>query len=75
MSHIARDNKEWMISAMRAAESKMPDSHAIMLFSYPIGHPGELRYSSTMAREDAIILMKQWLFVLGEKEAWMNHIK
>lgn len=70
-----RDDKEWMIEAMKAAEYKMPDQQAIMLFSYPIGRPGNLRYSSTLSREDAITLVKQWLFAQGEKEAWMEHVK
>lgn len=70
-----RDDKDWMREAIKAAESKMPDQTATILFSYPLGTPGNLRYASSINREDAIMLVKQWLFAMGEKEAWMDHIK
>lgn len=72
-----------MVDAMKAAEAHIPVEASAMLFvaeteEMPDGNKkvAQIRYvGSKINREDAIRLMKTWLFEQGEKEAWMEHIK
>jgi hypothetical protein len=70
-------DKEYMNEAARAVDAKLPDNHGFILLAVPFGE-GEnkrLTYISSMKREDAIKVLKEWFFHIGEAENWMEHIK
>lgn len=70
-------DKEYLKEAARAVESKLPDNHGFILLVAPFGE-GEnnrLAYISTMRREDALNLLKEWMLKAGSAEDWMKHIK
>jgi len=70
-------DREYLKEAARAVEAKLPDNHGFILLVAPFGE-GEnnrLTYISSMHREDAINLLKEWLLKAGASEDWMKHIK
>lgn len=70
-------DKEYLKEAARAIEAKLSDNHGFILLVGPYGDdPGNrLTYISSMRREDAINVMKEWLIKAGAEEDWMKHIK
>lgn len=69
-------DKDYLIQAARALESKLPDNHAFILIVAPIGaQDGRLAYVASMQREDAINVLKEFLLKAGAEEDWMRHIK
>lgn len=70
-------DKEYLKEAARAVNAKLPDNHGFILIVAPFGE-GEnnrLTYISSMQRESAIALLKEWLLKAGAAEDWMKHIK
>ncbi len=63
---------EWIVDAIKAAESKSPDGASIVLFV--LDQSGQLRYTSNLKREEGIQVVKTWLYHQGVKENWMKHI-
>jgi len=68
-------DKTYLKDAAKAIEQHLPDNHAFILLTAPLGAGGKLSYVSSMQREDAIKVLKEFLFACGEQEAWMQHIK
>ncbi len=61
----------------RVVDSKLPDNHGFILLAFPFGESPDNRliYTASCQRADAIKMLKEFLFALGESEAWMNHIR
>lgn len=69
-------DKEYLTLAAQAALAKLPDNHEIILMAVPLeGGDGRLKYISSLRREDAIAIVKEWLLKCGAAEDWMKHIK
>ena len=70
-------DREYLKEAARAVEAKLPDNHGFILLASEFGDGGDKRlfYISSMRREDAINVMKEWLLKAGAAEDWMRHIK
>lgn len=68
-------DKEFMKLAARAMQEKLPDHHGFVVLVAPFGEGGRLLYTSNIERESAIALVKEWLFMMGEKGDWMKHIQ
>lgn len=70
-------DKEYLKEAARAVESKLPDNHGFILLVAPFGEGvnNRLTYISTMQRESAINLLKEWLIKASGEEEWMKHLK
>ena len=68
-------DKEYLKEAAKAVESKLPDNHGFILMAVPYEQGGRLTYISSLRREDALNLMKEWLIKCGSEEDWMKHIK
>lgn len=69
-------DKEYLQEAARVVEAKLPDNHGFILPAAPYGDGGgRLTYISTMQREGAINLLKEWLIKASGEEEWMKHIK
>jgi hypothetical protein len=68
-------NKEYLQSAAEIINAKFPDNHGFILLVTPYGEGGRLNYISTMRREDAINVLKEWLIKASGPEEWMKHIK
>jgi hypothetical protein len=70
-------DKEYLKEAAKAVEAKLPDNHGFILLVVPYGGASEhrLNYISSMRREDAINVLKEWLIKASGKEDWMKHIK
>lgn len=69
-------NKEYLNEAARAIDAKLPDHHGFILLAVPFeGGDGRLKYISSLKREDAIKVLKEWFFHIGQQENWMQHIK
>jgi hypothetical protein len=58
-------------------KDKLPDGHGFVLFSFPFHGQGENRlfYISNAERETVIEMLKEWLYMQGNNDAWMRHIK
>jgi len=70
-------DKEYLKLAAKAVEEKLPDNHGFILLVAPFGE-GEnnrLAYISSMRREDAVNVMKEWLIQAGADDDWMKHLK
>ncbi len=73
MSH----DVEYLKEAARAVNAKLPDNHGFILLVAEYGEAREesrLRYISSMTRETAISVLKEWLIKAGAEEDWMKHI-
>lgn len=69
-------DKEYLQKVAEAIEEKMPDNHGFIALAGPFNAPnGRVVYVSNMAREDALKILKQFLYHAGAKEEWMQHIK
>jgi hypothetical protein len=70
-------DKEYLKEAAKAVEAKLPDNHGFILLVAPFGEGANNRlgYISTMRREDAINVLKEWLIKASGPEEWMKHIK
>lgn len=69
-------DKQYLIDAGKAVEAKLPDHHGFILMAVPFeGGDGCLKYISSLKREDAIRVLKEWLIQCSGEEAWMKHIK
>jgi hypothetical protein len=70
-------SKEYLTLAAKAIHDKLPDNHGFLLLVVPFNAEGDGRtaYISNCEREDAIKLLKEFLFRIGEAEDWMKHIK
>jgi hypothetical protein len=69
-------DKEYLRNAAKAVEAMLPDNHGFILMVAPYGSDkGRLNYCSTMKREDALNVLKEFLLKCGAAEDWMKHIK
>jgi len=69
-------DKRYLQLAAEAVHDKLPDHHGFILMAVPFeGGDGRLKYISSLKREDAITVLKEWLINCGHKEDWMKHIK
>ena len=61
--------------AAKAVQDKLPDHHGFILLAVPFeSTDGRLTYISSIAREDAIAVMKEFLKKCGHEEDWMKHL-
>lgn len=69
-------DKEYLKLAAQAVEAKLPDNHGFILLVAPYGDGdnNRLSYISSMRREDAINVLKEWLIKCGAAEDWMKHL-
>ena len=68
-------DKQYLIEAAKAVEAKLPDHHGFILMAIPReGGDGRLKYISSLKREDAINVLKEWLINCGHEEEWMKHL-
>lgn len=68
-------DREFLKLAAEAVEAKLPDNHGFVLLVVPFGQPEpQVAYIAKANREDAIKMLKTFLFRIGEGENWMNHI-
>ena len=70
-------DKEYLREAARAIEAKLPDHYGFILLAWPFGESDSNRlvYISSMRREDAVNVLKEWLLKAGAAEDWMKHIQ
>jgi hypothetical protein len=70
-------DREYLKEEERAVEAKLPDSHGFILLVAPYLSGGDQRliYISSMRREDAIEVLKEWLIKANGPEEWMRHIE
>lgn len=69
-------DKDYLRQAAKAVEAKLPDNHGFILLVAPWGNSnGRLTYISSLERESALSLLKEWLLKAGAAEDWMKHIK
>jgi len=69
-------NKEYLNEMARTVQSKLPDNHGFILLAFPYDNEnGKLIYTSSADREDAIKILKTFLFHCGASEEWMKYIK
>ncbi len=71
-------DKEYLKEAARAVEAKLPDNYGFILLAAPFNESGannRLVYISSMSRETAIGVLKEWLIKASGEEEWMRHIK
>jgi hypothetical protein len=70
-------NKEYLQKAAEAIEAKLPDNHGFILLVALSGQGDQnrLAYISSLKREDAINVLKEWLIQASGEEEWMKHLK
>lgn len=70
-------DKQYLVEMAKAVESKLPDNHGFIILAAPFGESdnNRLTYISSMSREDAVKLLREFLFKCGAEEDWMKHIK
>jgi hypothetical protein len=68
-------NKDYLRAAASAISDKLPDQHGFLLLVANYGEGGRLYYVSTMTRDTALNVLKEFLLKAGAAEDWMQHIK
>ncbi len=69
-------DKNYLNEIAQAIDAKLPDNHGFILLVAPFGDVDrQLTYISSMQREDAVNVLKEWLLKAGAVEDWMQHIK
>jgi hypothetical protein len=69
-------DKNYLNEAAKAIDAALPDHHGFILLAVPLeGGDGRLKYISSLKREDAINVLKEWLIKASGEEEWMKHIK
>lgn len=71
-------DKEYLNLAAKAVHERLPDNHGFILLAFPFNGTDEnnrVAYVSNARREDAIKVLKEFLFRAGAKEDWMAHIR
>ena len=77
MAKRKRKNVHYLEKAIKSAQSECPDGSSLMLFvaQNVEGGGSVMRYAGArIDRENAISMVKRWLYNQGEKENWMEHI-
>lgn len=71
-------DKQFISDAGKAAHDRLPDNHGFILLAFPLNAVGDANraaYCSNAKREDAVKVLKEFLFRIGQGEDWMQHIK
>lgn len=70
-------DREFLEEAAKAVGAKLPDNYGFILLAAPFNGEGDGRlvYLSTMKREDAIVVLKEFLIKASGEEEWLKHIK
>lgn len=71
-------DKEYLKLAAQEIRKRLPDNHSFILLVAENGEAKEnsrLFYVSSMTRETAINVLKEWLINASGEEEWMKHIK
>lgn len=71
------NDKQYLKDCGRAIDSKIPDNHGFILLVVPFGESPDnrLKYTASVNRDDAINVLREFLFHCGAGEEWMKHIK
>lgn len=68
-------NKQYLNDGAKAFQDHLPDHHGFIILAVPFeGGDQRVKYVSNLKREDAIKVLKEWLFRVGEHEEWMKRI-
>jgi hypothetical protein len=70
-------DKDYLNLMAKEVDKHLPDNHGFILLAVPFTTNPEapFYYTASVNREDAIRLLKSFLFKCGEAENWMNHIR
>jgi len=69
------ESENLMREAISAVSLIMPDGYGILLIVVPLDESHRVvKYASTMPREHAMEILKQFMYYCGEEEAWMRHL-
>lgn len=68
-------DKEYLRLCADQVKARLPDNYGFILVAAPFGQAsGRMVYVSSMRREDAINVLKEWLIKVSGEEEWMKHI-
>lgn len=68
-------NREFLQLAAQEIQARLPDNWGFILLAAPYGEGGRLVYTSSVERESAIAMLKEFLIRAGAAEDWMKHLK
>lgn len=70
-------DREYLNEAAKAVDAKLPDNTGFILLAIQPDTEGghRLAYTSSLNRELAILVLKEWLLKAGAEEDWMKHIR
>jgi len=69
-------NREYLQQVAELIGAKLPDHHGFILLAVPFQGAGQrVTYVSSLKREDAILILKEWMIKASGEEDWMRHIK
>ena len=69
-------DKEYLKLAADEISATFPDNHGFVLLVTPFNvADARAHYISNITREDAIVMLKEFLFRVGSAEDWMKHIQ
>lgn len=68
-------DKEYLRLACISVEKVLPDNTGFLLLTMPMNtENAHVAYAANINRKEAIQLLKEYLFRIGEAEGWMKHI-
>lgn len=67
-------DQQWLQEMCELVRNKMPESHAFVVFAFPVKGTDRCYYASSAERDDAIAALKEWLSYQEKvKDWWMKH--
>lgn len=66
-------DQQWLQDMCELVKNKMPETHAFVVFAFPVKGTDRCYYASNAARKDAIAALREWLAYQERVDNWMKH--
>ena len=66
-------DQQWLQEMCELVKNKMPDTHAFVVFAFPVAGTDRCYYASNAERAGAIAALKEWLAHQEKVDNWMKH--
>lgn len=66
-------DQQWLQDMCELVKNKMPETHAFVVFAFPVKGTDRCYYASNAARKDAIAALREYLAYQERVDNWMKH--
>lgn len=66
-------DQQWLQECCELVKNKMPETHAFVVFAFPVHSTDRMYYASNADRKEVIEALKTWLAYQDKAGHWMKH--